>query len=103
MNIKRSFPDFKIWSGAECDIERITTVWTDCLRTYGGPWLFGTRPTVADAMFAPEVTRFRTYGVVVDPTCRRYTDTVLACAEVQDWISLAMDEEDMLLDLAGDF
>jgi glutathione S-transferase len=103
MNIKRRFSEFKVWSGVEFDIGRITTIWTDCLGNYGGPWLFGPRPTVADAMFAPEVTRFRTYGVALDATCQRYADTVLGCAEVQDWINTAIEEEDMLVDLEGDF
>ena len=103
MNIKRHFPDFKVWSGVECDIARITSIWTDCLNDHGGPWLFGAHPTVADAMFAPEATRFVTYGITLEPMCERYVDTVLAWTDVQDWIQLAMEEEDMLLDPEGDF
>ncbi len=55
MNLKRHYPNFKIWAGALADIERITDIWRDCLSTYGGPYLFGATPTMADAMYAPVV------------------------------------------------
>ena len=41
MNIKAHFPEFKIWSKAKADIERITAIWRECLDSYGGPFLFG--------------------------------------------------------------
>jgi glutathione S-transferase len=103
MNIKRRYPDFKLWSGVEPDIERVTEIWRGCLEAYGGPWLFGPRPTVADAMYAPECTRFRTYGVTLDGPCRRYVDTVLECPEVREWIQIAMEEPDTLTELEGEF
>lgn len=103
MNIKRRYTDFKVWSGVQCDIDRVTAVWADCLAAYEGPWLFGRRPTAADAMFAPECTRFRTYAVSVRAEAQHYVDTVLGCPEVQEWVAGAIEEEDMLLDLEGDF
>jgi len=51
MNLKRTFPGHKVWARAVADIERITTIWRECLATYGGPFLFGKRG-MADAMFA---------------------------------------------------
>src|SRR5580698_1932679 len=41
MNIKAHFPGFKSWAGARGDIERITTIWGECLKQYKGPYLFG--------------------------------------------------------------
>ena len=53
MNLKSSHPGFRIWSGAEADIDRIAEIWRECLARSGGPYLFGARPGAADAMFAP--------------------------------------------------
>jgi glutathione S-transferase len=103
MNIKRRHAGFKLWSGVEPDIERVTEIWRECLRCYGGPWLFGARPTMADAMYAPECTRFRTYRVTLDARCERYIDTVLDCGEVRDWVERANSEPDALLELEGEF
>jgi glutathione S-transferase len=44
-------PGFKVWSRAQADIDRISTIWNDCLSAYGGPFLFGER-SMADAMYA---------------------------------------------------
>ena len=63
MNLKAHYPKHKIWGGAKPDIDRIVEIWTECLATYGGPYLFGKRRGMADAMFAPVVTRFLTYDV----------------------------------------
>ena len=66
MNLKAHYPKHRVWGGAKPDIERIVEIWTDCLATYGGPFLFGKRRGMADAMFAPVVTRFLTYDVPLD-------------------------------------
>src|SRR5690349_4886416 len=63
MNLKRHYPGFKVWSGALKDIDRITAIWRECLETWHGPFLFGRHPSMADAMYAPVVTRFTTYDV----------------------------------------
>src|SRR5579863_10497991 len=63
MNLRSRFPEFKIWAGALPDIARIVAIWRACAQAYAGPYLFGSSPTVADAMFAPVCTRFWTYDV----------------------------------------
>ena len=68
MNLKVRHDRFPVFPGARPDIERVETIWSECLDSYGGPWLFGASPTVADAMFAPVVQRFLTYAVAVSPT-----------------------------------
>ena len=72
MNIKGRFPGFKVWSRAQSDIDRIKDIWTYCLTRYKGPYLFGTHPTLADAMYAPVVTRFLSYDIPLDPACATY-------------------------------
>lgn len=62
VNLTGHFPGFKIWSRAQADIDRVWSIWRDCLETSGGPFLFGERRTMTDAMYAPVVTRFTTYG-----------------------------------------
>ena len=84
MNLKASFPGFKVWTRAQADIERIAELWRECLATYGGPYLFG-RLSMADAMYAPVVTRFVTYDVKLDPTCAAYAKTILEWPDVAQW------------------
>jgi glutathione S-transferase len=66
----------------------VLALWHECRTTFGkgGPFLFG-RVTLADAMFAPVVTRFRTYGVELDGDARAYADAVLALAPIREWIA----------------
>lgn len=96
MNLKGHFPNFKIWTRALSDIERITTIWRDCLAIYGGPYLFGSKPCMADAMYAPVVTRFLTYDVKLDDICQAYCATIMALPDMQEWFAAALEEpEDM--------
>ena len=66
MNLKRAFPGHKVWARAQADIDRVTAIWRECLEHYGGPFLFGAAARMADAMYAPVVTRFLTYDVALD-------------------------------------
>jgi glutathione S-transferase len=70
------------------DVERIDAIWSDCQARHGsrGPWLFGDRYTIADAMYAPVVLRFTTYGASLSEAAGRYRDHVLADPSLQDWI-----------------
>jgi glutathione S-transferase len=73
---------------ALADIARVTGLWREAREQWGaadgGPWLFG-HFTVADAMYAPIVTRFRTYGTEVDSISRAYMDAVLADPDFMAW------------------
>ena len=102
MNLKAHFPRFKVWSRAEADIERITTIWRDCLESYGGPYLFGTR-TMADAMYAPVVTRFLTYDVMLDPDCAAYGRGIMAMPEMKEWVGEAQREPEGIEELEVEF
>ena len=84
MNLRLFRPGFAVWSAVQADIDRITEIWRECLITWKGPWLFGARPTIADAMYAPVVTRFRSYDVAMEGACERYCRQVMAWPEMKN-------------------
>ncbi len=103
MNLKGRFPGYKVWSRAQSDIERVYEIWRECLATYGGPYLFGAR-SMADAMYAPVVTRLQTYDVrPSDPTCAQYCLQIMAMPELQDWIEAARLEPEDIDELEMEF
>lgn len=102
MNLKAEHKSFKIFSGARPDVERVKEIWTECLDAYGGPFLFG-RPTMADAMWAPVCTRFRTYAVKLDPKLQAYCDTVFEWDLMKEWTAGAMAEPDEIVELEVEF
>ncbi len=103
MNIKARYPGFKVWAGAQADIERIVAIWRGCFTAHGGPFLMGPTPTLADAMYAPVCSRFTTYDVALDPMCRAYRDRVMALPLIQEWIADAQSEPEELEELDAEF
>jgi glutathione S-transferase len=103
MNLKARYPGFKIWAGAQADIDRVTAIWRECLERYGGPYLFGAKLTVADAMYAPVCTRFLTYDVPLDRACAAYRDRILAWPEIVTWAQAALTEPDEVEELDAEF
>ena len=94
MNLKVRHERFPVFSGARPDIERIETIWQECLGKYGGPYLFGESPTIADAMYAPVTTRFRTYAVKLSAPSDAYCDTIAAWEPMRVWQAGAEAEAD---------
>ena len=76
------------------DVARIHSVWSACL-AQGGPMLFG-RFSIADAFYAPVVTRFATYGVKLSPLLAAYSESVLALPAMQQWIAAAKAEPETI-------
>jgi glutathione S-transferase len=103
MNIRARHTGYTVWAGAQTDIDRITTIWSDCLTRYGGPYLFGSTPTAADAMYAPICTRFATYDISLDGDCAGYRDTMLAHPAMVDWIAQAHAESEEIEELDAEF
>lgn len=103
MNVKARHHDFKVFSGAQADIDRVCQVWHECLTRQPGPFLFGDRPTMADAMYAPVCSRFTTYDVALDPTSRAYVATMLALPEMAEWTRSAEAEPDEIVELDAEF
>ena len=84
------------------DIERITGLWRDCRKRFAGAaankdegFLFGTI-SAADAMYAPVVSRFHTYGIEVSPASAAYMHAVMGLPAWQEWYAAALKEEWLL-------
>ena len=103
MNLKARHTNFKVFSGARPDIERIKEIWSECLGTYGGSYLFGKAPTLADAMYAPVCTRFRTYSVDLPNALQSYCNTILDWPLMQEWTEGAVSEVDEIDELEVEF
>jgi glutathione S-transferase len=93
MNIRTAHPGKGRTADVEKDIARIIAIWESCRARFSaaGELLFGSF-TCADAMYAPVVTRFVTYGVQLPPIAQRYADAVLALPGVVRWIAGAKAE-----------
>jgi len=103
MNLKAHYKGFKIWAAAQADIDRVTAIWRECLNSYGGPYLFGEKPTMADAMYAPVTTRFTTYDVRLDRQCADYCETIQALPDMIEWIEDAKKEHVGIEELEAEF
>jgi glutathione S-transferase len=75
------------------DARRIDALWTECRQRFGknGPFLFGAF-SAADAMYAPVVSRFHTYGIDVGPASRAYMEAVMALPAWSEWRAAALKE-----------
>ncbi|MFH1806581.1 MAG: glutathione S-transferase family protein [Pseudomonadota bacterium] len=94
MNLRKSLPGRGRNAAVETDIARIGEIFRTCRRQYGqgGDFLFG-HFSIADAMYAPVVTRFKTYGVELDAVGNAYIESILALPAMQSWYTDAKDEE----------
>ena len=77
------------------DVDRIVELWSECLERSGGPMLFG-RLSIADAFFAPVVSRLTTYGVALPETADAYRRRVLALDGMRAWFAAARAETHFL-------
>jgi glutathione S-transferase len=93
MNCRASYPGKGGGPGVDEDIRRIIAIWRECRERFGkgGEFLFGDF-TIADAMYAPVVTRFLTYGVELSGVEKRYCDTILSLPAMQEWYEAARKE-----------
>jgi glutathione S-transferase len=97
MNIRASFPGKGMTPGVRADIERITSMWRDTRKRFSTAFgqddgfLFG-RFGAADAMFAPVVTRFKTYSATLDADADAYCTAVLAQPAMKEWVDAAQHE-----------
>ncbi|HEV8016018.1 MAG TPA: glutathione S-transferase family protein [Stellaceae bacterium] len=97
MNMRKTF-DRAVNPEAQADIDRITAIWRDCRKTFGagGDFLFGSFG-IADAMYAPVVSRFSTYKVPLDRESEAYAAAVTAWPAYQEWLAAAR-REPMVID-----
>ena len=103
MNLRLFRPGFAVWSAVQADIDRITEIWRECLAMSKGPWLFGAHPTIADAMYAPVVTRFRSYDVEMHGACERYCRQIMGWPDMREWFAAAQKEPEQIDELDIEF
>lgn len=96
-NCRKFLPGKSRAPGVAEDITRITELWTDCRARFGaaGEFLFG-QFSIADAMYAPVVLRFRTYAVELDPVCAAYAQNMLTLPAIEEWVTQAGAETEVL-------
>lgn len=99
MNLRGNYPGQGLTSETKKDIARVTQIWSECRSKFKkqGPFLFG-HFTVADAMFVPVATRFKTYGVPLSGLAAEYMETVLSLPEYRKWHSTAL-KEPMIIEM----
>ncbi len=83
-------PSFQPDAATKRDIDRVKEIWTACLQRSGGPFLFG-HATIADFMYFPVVTRFKTYAVSLADDLARYSQSMYALPAVAAWRQLALE------------
>jgi glutathione S-transferase len=93
MNLHRRVRAIPLSEDARANIARIEQIWTECRARYGefGPYLFGAF-SAADAMYAPVVTRFRTYAIELGQEAQAYIETMTALPAFQEWTRAALAE-----------
>jgi len=87
MNVRGNLPGKGRAPGVQEDINRISAIWRDCRTRFGasGPYLFGAF-SIADAMYAPVVSRFVTYQVELDADAKAYVNTMWADPALAAWV-----------------
>ncbi len=97
MNIRRKGSPPVLTPALNRDLQRVRAVWRFCRDRYGagGPFLFG-RFSIADAMYAPVVTRFESYGLPVGPIERKYMDDMLSFPPLKEWMDAARAEKEII-------
>lgn len=96
MNVRRLCPPPGENAKLSAEIERIQTIWRESIQKHGGPFLFGTDLSIADAMYAPVVFRFTRYQIEMDAVCRAYCDHMLALPAMQEWRRMAEAETEVI-------
>lgn len=84
-------------AAARRDIVRVVDIWEQARKRYGygGPWLYG-RFSIADAMFAPVASRFRTYGIGLTGAAADWAAAILAHPAMKEWMAAAIAETEVL-------
>ncbi len=92
MNMRSTF-DRELIPEIQGDIDRIGALWLDCRKRFGdgGDFLFGPF-TIADAMYAPVVSRFRSFKVALEPEIEAYAAAITAWPAYQEWLAAAKNE-----------
>src|SRR5215471_12696883 len=91
INIRSTFPNRGVTPEVQAEINRVMAIWRDCRKRFGegkGEFLFGNF-SIADATYAPVITRFRTYKIDLEREAQVYCEKILALPAMQEWIAAA--------------
>ena len=93
MNLSKSYAPRTWAEDVAKDVQRVQDLWRDARKRFGGggDFLFGDF-TIVDAMYAPVVTRFKTYAVDIDETARAYSAAIFNLPAMQKWMADAAEE-----------
>ena len=96
MNVRRELTGRAPTPEVGAEVARIAAIWTECRGRYGaaGPFLFGAF-SIADAMYAPVASRFRTYGVALTGAGAHYVTAIHALPAMREWIAGAHAETEV--------
>ena len=103
MNLRARYTDYPVWAGVQADIDRILEIWQQCFEHYEGQFLFGSSPNMADAMYAPVCTRFRSYDVKLGGRAAEYCARILDLPEIGEWEAAALLEPEEMEELEVEF
>ena len=92
MEFARHMPGVTPTEGTAKAIARIVTVWEECLKESGGPFLFGKTFGNADFFYAPVVSRFHSYDVKLTGAANAYADTVWHHPFMREWLKASAQE-----------
>ena len=97
MDCRARHPGFALNALVQAECDRITAIWRECREKFGagGDFLFG-QFTIADAMFAPVVSRFITYDVQLHGMAKAYAEAIWSLTAMQEWVTAACSEEESL-------
>lgn len=95
MNCRRNKGSIMLTDSAQNDIKRIIAIFSDCLNTSKGPFLFGNF-TIADAFYLPVVIRFDIYNISVPIVIKTYMDQMIALPAYQLWLNEAKNESEVI-------
>jgi glutathione S-transferase len=93
MDIAARHPTPALGDPVQAQIARIVAIWEGALARHGkdGSFLFGPF-SIADAFYAPVVTRFETYGIALPAVAQAYTQRILSLAPMREWETAAKAE-----------
>lgn len=93
MKFRETFPPRALLPEVQSDISRIVDLWKDCRARFGagGRFLFGAF-SIADAMYGPVVSRFKTYAVPLEGVAAAYAETLWTLPSIQEWLAAARAE-----------
>ena len=83
---------FEMPDALKADVARLSELWGEGLRWFGGPFLAGAQFTAVDAFYAPVAFRIQTYGLQLEPQATAYATRLLELASMREWYASALAE-----------